>query len=189
MKKTVLTIGVLLSFCVCQAQKDIRYYNQKIDSLVQVYSVPKYISVNDLDFSLEKAILSTNDKDQLIKKIEKLYKQETYINLYSLASVMLRDMFYNKSEKAIRQKITEISLEYYYYPLTSKFDSRDVSDYSPKAKKLLLEVLQKYNNKKKDKQLFNLYMIREKEYYASDDHIRDDLRKQRKHPGKYILRT
>ena len=134
-----------------------------MDSLITVYSVDK-IKTDEKTHLFRNHFdqLTAKDKLKLIAKIEKMFEQTEYTNLYLLGSELINDLYsYHKKDNTIeiQQKLMELYLKYYFYPPQKTFivqyaDNNSMVNYSSKAKKEILKILKG----EKPKQTFDLWL-------------------------------
>jgi len=164
-QKLLIAICFMFVFISSKAQtvKDYSYYNHKLDSLITAYSVDVLKKDDGIHlFKNQGDKLTAKDKLKLIKKIEGMFKQTKYTNLYLLGSELINNLyFYHKKDNTveIQQKLMELYLTYYFYPEQKKSivqytDNNSIANYSPKAKKEILRILKG----EKPKQTFDLWL-------------------------------
>jgi hypothetical protein len=154
MKKIILLI---VSVCMCisiyaQDKKlDLKYYNAKLDSVIDKYSieVSKNPYYDMCDFY--NANLSETDRKKIIARTEKLFKQDKYSNLYSIAHITLYELwriYPVKNTTKIKQMLLELFLKYYFYPwrrsnlISFYYDNLNITDdYTATAKKRIFDML------------------------------------------------
>jgi len=169
-KKHLIAICFMFIFINIKAQpvKDYKYYNHKLDSLVTAYSVNAIKKDAETDlFRNQGDKLTAKDKLKLIKKIEGMFKQIKYTNLYLLGNELIYNLYtYHKKDNTveIQQKLMELYLTYYFYPVQKKsivqyVDNNSIVNYSPKAQKEILKILKG----EKTKQASDLWL----KYYQS----------------------
>ena len=178
MKTSVLVILTVLFSIGTQAQKkDYAYCIHQIDSLTTVYSVDTIADINDY-FSFQDTELNLNEKKKIISKIQRLFEQKQYLNLYAWGGKLMSRMYFNQWEEdaiEIRQMLMDIYLRYYFYPrmyhyslvrssiipssVRSSVIIKSSNNYSERGKKRLKELLEG----KKTKEEYELYV----KYYRS----------------------
>ena len=177
MKKLLLVLLSLFLFCKLDAQKkDYAYCIHQIDSLTTIYSVDTIADINDY-FSFEDTKLNLNEKKKIISKIQRLFKQKKYLNLYAFGGKLLRNLYFEQWKEnttEIQQNLMDIYLQYYFYPksyyslVRSAPNSSVVrsgpiiasrNNYSQKGERRLVELLEG----KKTKEEYELYV----KYYKS----------------------
>jgi hypothetical protein len=172
MKKIILIIlSALLFYNVNGQKRDYDYYNRQIDRLIAAYSIDKAISTSEEDkfFTSNDENLTTNEKKKIISKIKKIFEQQTYTNLYYLGHTMLYNMYFYQRENnspEIRQILIELYLRYYFYPgrgysMANSYNLESRFDYTTKAKKRIVEILED----KKTKEEYILYFTYWRTYY------------------------
>ena len=152
MKNTILTI--IFTFCFvglsAQNKQDYNYYNHKIDSLISVYSIDTLKSISEVYSLFRGADLTDKEKKKLIGKIENMFQQKKYVNLYQLGHELIRSIwriYPDSNSHKIKQLLLEAYLQYYFYPGVNYFfigiyDFDSHIYYSSIAKKRIKEILE-----------------------------------------------
>jgi hypothetical protein len=184
MRKIILLI---VSMCMCinfYAQNNnlnFKYYNAKLDSVIYKYS----IGVNKNPYSdmpnFYNADLSEMDRKKIIIRIEKLFKQNKYSNLYSLAHITLYNLWQiypAKNTLKIRQLLLEVFLKYYFYPgqrwylISPYYDDLDIiNDYTTAAKKRIFDMLKG----KKTQEEYNAQILHRESIPVNVDGFKRDV--------------
>ena len=152
MKKIFLLLvcGMCFINLSAQVKRDFNYYNKQIDSLIYVYSVDTLKNIQTLSRNFHHSHLTDKEKKKLISRIEKMFKQKEYVNLYRLGHRLLYNMqwvFPQENSLEIKQALLETYLQYYFYPgVNHSFiggdDFSSALYYTPKAKKRTKEILE-----------------------------------------------
>ena len=157
---------IIFSLCVvlfnsinAQTVKNLDYYNKQIEMLIEDCSAGELKKDYYIIIDFADAILSLSEKEEVIKKIESLYKQEDCIWLYESISYSINNFFFHArkdSTPVIRQKLVELYLKYYFYPYlrSSYIPYASKEDFNPNAQKRLIEILEG----KKTKEEYELYV-------------------------------
>ena len=153
MKKIIL---ILVCMCVsynmyAQGQtRDFAYFNRQIDSLALQASVDTLRRIYGVSFW--QSNLTDKEKKKLINKARKMFEQQEYSNLYHLGHRIISDIWYVRPYKnsiEIKQILLELYLQFYFYPYRENnilewhyHDLNMKNNYTPKAKKRIVEILE-----------------------------------------------
>jgi len=162
----------LIFVCIClshnfygQQERNFTYFNHWIDSLALNFSMEKFVDITGAYVDFDNSNLKTEEKKKLIDKIEKLFQQKEYANLYRLGHRILRDMWWmhpDNNSLEIKQMLMELYLQYYFYPgiqqIIASYELDSQSYYTKKARQQIVEILEG----KKTKEEFNAYLMHEK---------------------------
>ena len=165
MKRIIIVIITCVSLSyklyAQQEKKDYNYYNHWIDSLTLNFSMEKYVDIKGTYVDFDDSNLSTKEKKKLIDKIEKLFQQKEYANLYRLGHRIIYDMWQmspDNNSPEIKQMLMELYLRYYFYPGAKQIIDCDKlgceSYYTKKAKKRIVEILEG----KKTREEYDIYL-------------------------------
>jgi hypothetical protein len=142
---------LLIAFTQESYSQNQKRYLAVIDSLEKVCSSNTYLSIDypmHYLFRFEK--LTSKEKQDLVLRIENYFAQKNYCNLYELADLLAYLLFEHeeKGNLSIRQRLMEITLDYYfYYGVAGDLRPYSKKDYTPKAKKRIKEIIQGVVNK------------------------------------------
>ena len=158
--KIKILIAVCFMFAMlssnAQTRKDFECLNSQIDSVVSVYSTEGYKSSYNLYNIFYNVDITEKEKEKIIKKIEKMFMQNKYINLYTMGHYLIDEMWYpypNANSTKTNQMLLELYLKYYFYPYRANdnlvdgfyYDLKRKENYTDKSKKRIIEILE--NNK------------------------------------------
>lgn len=132
MRTILFLILFVCSANLVSAQQSLNFNccNNKIDSLIQLYSTNKMniegYKINLYFIKQCNKDLTINEKYKLLDKTKKLFEQKKYFDLYVFSSELLNRCRIDFEEPEIKQYITEVLLEkYFYFPFSgiSLFDN------------------------------------------------------------------
>ncbi|MDR1762888.1 MAG: hypothetical protein LBR64_02865 [Dysgonamonadaceae bacterium] len=175
MKQLSLLILSLLLFSRVSAQqqvKDFAYINAKIDSIAAELSTETYKAPPDVYNIFANARISEADRIKIARKIQQMFVQERYANLYHLGHSLLARMWNIYPEQntvKVNQLLLEIYLEYYYYPIKPSYDALiDIhyydlnrrKNYTAKSKQRIFEIIKEQKTEKE----FDIWFQYEKSF-------------------------
>jgi len=125
----------------------------------------KFVDMTGAYVGFDNSNLKTEEKKKLIDKIEKLFQQKEYANLYCWGHQILRDMWWmypDNNSLEIKQMLMELYLQYYFYPGTQQiiasYELGSQSYYNKKTRQRIVEILEG----KKTEEEFNAYSMYDK---------------------------
>lgn len=166
-----------------QQERDFEYFDNWIDSLTLTLSVDT-LAANISGVSFSNSILNTQEKEELIDKIRRLFEQEEYVNLYRLGHQILSNMWFIRSNET-KQMVMELYLQYYFYPGELRmissygYDKERNNYFTKKSKQRLIELLEN----KKTEQEYNAWLNFEKSLrnnILTSEYFTEKLIKERK---------